>query len=211
MLRACLEDIASFPDTLIVLNHPLIDQGRIGHAMHVSAVDDFLSHHPGLVHALEINALQSWTVNKRVVAIGERFGLPLISGGDRHGIEPNGAINLTAAADFGGFAREIREEKKSDILFMPQFRDPLSLRYLRNAEVIMGYYPELGDRSHWYDRVFYQCPDGVTRSVAQMVGDRSTLVKTTERIAKMLRATADVSTPFAPLFAKTKSTTIIRH
>lgn len=204
MLRACLEEIVSFPDTLVVLNHPLIDQGRIGHAMHISAVDDFLSNHGGLVHALEINAMQSWRVNKKVVAIADRYDLPLISGGDRHSFEPNAVINLTAAKDFAGFAREIREEKKSDIMIMSHFRQSLTLRYLRNAQVIMADYPELGARRHWYDRVFYQCPDGVVRSVAEMTGERGKLVRTTNRIARVVRATADVSQPFSPIFTRLK-------
>ncbi len=43
----------------------------------------------------------------------------LISGGDRHGVEPNANINLTNATSFTEFVHEIRRQKKSNVLFMP--------------------------------------------------------------------------------------------
>ena len=54
----------------------------------------------------------------------------LISGGDRHGVEPNANINLTNAASFTEFVHEIRREKKSNLLFMPQYAQPWKHRIL---------------------------------------------------------------------------------
>lgn len=53
---------------------------------------------------------------------------------------------------------------------MPQTRRSLGLRYAENVKAIMDDYPELPGRECWYDRVFYRCPDGVTRSFAELVG-----------------------------------------
>lgn len=200
--RDALGGIAAIPDTLIVLNHPLVDQGRIGHKIHASLVKDFIKNHGARVHALELNTFQPWSVNRRVVTIARETGLPLVSGGDRHGFEPNGSINLTAAKTFAGFAREIREEKKSEVLFMPQYREAIALRYARSMEAIMADYPELGPRARWNDRVFYQCPDGITRSVTELAGERSGVVRTTNRIRETIGVINQLAKPIAPILAR---------
>ena len=167
-----LAALSAFPETLVVVNHPFVNEGRIGRSMHASLVRSFIARHQPFVHALEVNALQPWHVNRRAVAIAEESGLPLVAGGDRHAFDPSGAINLAAADTMGGFVRMIREEKRNDILFMPQYHRSLMMRYARSVEAIMADYPALGDRAHWYDRTFLVCPDGATRSLAQMTGGR---------------------------------------
>ena len=171
-LGGILADLAALPDTLIVFNHPLSDQGRIGFEIHESRVREFLDRHRASLHALEVNAMQTWDMNRRVAAMAEKAKLPVVSGGDRHGFEPNGAINLTNARTFAEFAREVREEKKSDVLFMPQMRRSLNLRYAENVKAIMEDYPELPGRRSWYDRVFYTFPDGTTRPFINLMDGR---------------------------------------
>lgn len=66
----------------------------------------------------EINGLRPWRENRAVIAFAEAAAKPVISGGDRHGLEPNANLNLTNAANFAEFADEVRTGW-SDILIMP--------------------------------------------------------------------------------------------
>ncbi len=56
-----------------------------------------------------------------------------IAGGDRHGVEPNANINLTNATTFTEFVHEVRREKKSRVLFMPQYAEPWKHRILQST------------------------------------------------------------------------------
>jgi hypothetical protein len=68
-----------------------------------------------------------------VTQLASSFRLPLISGGDRHGREPNACVNLTNAASFPEFVEEVRNDGWSDVLFMPQYREPSKLRILQTC------------------------------------------------------------------------------
>ncbi len=208
LVREALAAVAAHPGTLIVLNHPLTDQGRIGQSMLAELAEDFMTYCKPYIHALEINALQPWAVNQRVIKLAEKWSLPLVAGGDRHGFEPSGAINLTNAKTFKEFAREVRDEKKSVILFMPQFRKSIAIRYGHEIEDIMATYPTLGKRARWHDRVFYMCPDGVTRSVTEMTGKNSRLLTRTKHIVTALELANLVAKPLGPAFAKIRSASL---
>jgi hypothetical protein len=105
------------------------------------------------IHALELNGLRPWKENRDVAVLAGSKPLPLISGGDRHGREPNANIKLTNAATFAEFVGEIRRYGWSDVLFMPQYREPFRLRILRNMCDILEDDPEhsLG-WTRWCDR-----------------------------------------------------------
>lgn len=192
-LAEILRELDSLPNTLVILNHPLSDQGRIGQEIHASVVQDFLAKNGQWIHALEINAMQSWDINRRVAIIAKDIDLPLIAGGDRHGFEPNGIINITNADTFGAFADEIRREKKSDIFFMPQYHESLTLRYAENVRAMMGRYDELPGHERWHDRVFYDCPDGVTRSFTEMAAKKHSLLSTVNRVIGVMGFFVDYS------------------
>jgi hypothetical protein len=85
-----------------------------------------------------------------------RLATPVVSGGDRHGCEPNANVNLTNAASFSEFVEEIRFDGVSDILFMPQYRESRRLRYIETIWDILRDYPEQPNRVRWSDRVFYR-------------------------------------------------------
>ena len=86
----------------------------------------------------------------------------LITGGDRHGVEPNANINLTNAASFTEFVHEIRREKKSNMLFMPQYAEPWKHRILQSAIDAVRHYPEFPQGSRtWDERVYH--PDAQRR------------------------------------------------
>jgi hypothetical protein len=149
------------PEVLIVLNHPMWDEARIGALSHAQLLGTFLERYGDRIHALELNGLRPWSENSRVMWVAEHTGHALISGGDRHGLEPNANLNLTNAATFAEFVGEIREDRVSDVLFMPHYREPVSLRMIETIFDIVREYPEfpLG-RRHWSDRVFYTHDDG---------------------------------------------------
>lgn len=160
LLPALLDDLSAMPDVLVVLNHPLSDEGRIGCRPHQDHLNRFLRDHHRRLHALELNALQSWADNREVIELARSFGLPLISGGDRHACEPNGNLNLTNAVTLSEFIAEIRRDRVSNILFMPQYQESLKLRYIENVWRVMKDYPEMPGRTRGSDRVFYVTNDG---------------------------------------------------
>lgn len=107
--------------------------------------------------------------NRQVIWLAEHSGHPVISGGDRHGLEPNANINLTNARTFAEFTAEIRQERRSDILFLPQYREPIRLRRIETMWDIVRDYPELPiGRRCWNERVFYKMDDGSVRSLAEI-------------------------------------------
>ncbi len=201
-LGTVLGEVAALPDVLIVFNHPLSDQGRIGFEIHESLVREFLSRHRASIHALEVNALQPWDMNRRVANMANDAHLPLISGGDRHSFEPNGAVNLTRAGTFAEFVHEVRDEGRSTILFMPQTRRSLNLRYAENVRAVMNDYPELPGRQFWYERVFYECPDGVIRSFTELIGRHSYALDAMDLAMGALGIATAAIKPLTPVFAQ---------
>ena len=168
-----LERLHSLPETLIVFNHPLWDEKEIGQTEHRQHVDAFIRGFGRWLHALELNGLRPWQENQSVAQLAAAFSMPLISGGDRHGREPNACVNLTNASSFAEFADEVRRDGWSDVLFMPQYREPFKLRILQNVGDILE-----NDEQHslgwmrWCDRVFYVTDEGVEKSLAELWGNR---------------------------------------
>jgi len=178
-IREMLADLDELPETLIVWNHPAWDEARIGSAAHAASARQFEERFGQFLHALELNGLRPWSENCAVIHMAEASGHPLISGGDRHGLEPNANLNVTNAATFSEFVDEIRSDRHSDILFMPQYREPLRLRMIETMFDIVREYPQFpADRRRWSDRVFYEESDGVPRPLSAMwQGDGPWLVQ----------------------------------
>jgi hypothetical protein len=159
-LAGLLEALNGCPGVLVVLNHPLWDEKGIGLDAHFETLQTLLDEHGCWFHALEVNGLRSWDENKRVIALGRTRGIPVVSGGDRHGREPNAILNVSHATTFEGFVYEIRQERVSRVLFMPQYREPLKWRILQTMFDILRDYPENAPgRRSWADRVFYRNPE----------------------------------------------------
>ena len=144
------------PEVLIVFNHPLWDQHGLGQSTFRNILDRFLKCYVGFFHAFELNAMRPWIENKAVIALGAVWQRPLISGGDRHGCEPSGALNLTCATSFSDFVDEIRLEQRSHIVFMPQYAELLGIRCMQTVIDVIRDYPEhpVGSR-RWDERVFH--------------------------------------------------------
>lgn len=151
-----LAALHEMPEVLIVFNHPLWDQYCLGQTTFLRNLDLFLQRHVQFFHALELNAMRSWSENKSVIELAAVWQRPLISGGDRHGCEPSGALNLTQATSFPEFISEIRREQLSHIVFMPQYAEPLGIRFMQTVIDTIRDYPEhpVGSR-RWDERVFH--------------------------------------------------------
>ncbi len=70
----------------------------------------------------------------------------------------NSAYN---AKTFAEFAEEIRVDKRSEIVLMPEYKQPLHSRQLQSFAEILKHYPEFPEgRQKWFDRVYYDIGDG---------------------------------------------------
>ena len=171
-LRKLLNELNDDPAVLVVLNHPFWDAESIGPEAHRRSLTDFLGKYGRNVHGVELNGMRSRRENKQVFALGKETSLPVISGGDRHGCEPNAVLNLTQAGTFEGFVQEIRLERHSEVLLMPQFFEPLQARILESAWHALSDAPGEFGRRHWMSRVFYQGEDRLPKPVSEFMGTR---------------------------------------
>ena len=153
-LRDILAGLDDEKNTLIVLNHPYWDGESIGPSAHRRLLEEFLASHLPFLHAIELNGMRSRRENREVIALGEAIDRPVISGGDRHGCEANAVLNVSRADSFDEFVEEIRCDRRSRIVLMPQFFEPLPLR-----------------RSHWMTRIFIE-QDGEPKALSQFTGTR---------------------------------------
>ena len=153
----------------MVFNHPMWDLYLVGAEKHQFLVNEFLQKNGNSLHALELNGLRHWDENRATRRLAERWNMLLISGGDRHGVEANANINLTNATSFTEFVHEIRREKKSNMLFMPQYAEPWKHRILQSAIDAVRYYPDFPQGSRtWDERVYHPDRDGVPRPLSEL-------------------------------------------
>ena len=157
------------PNVLVVFNHPMWDLYLVGAEKHEFLVNEFLQKNGAYLHAMELNGLRHWDENRRTRRLAEKWNMLLISGGDRHGVEPNANVNLTNAASFTEFVHEIRREKKSNMLFMQQYSEPWKHRILQSAIDAVRHYPEFPQGSRtWDERVYHPDLNGVIRPLSEL-------------------------------------------
>src|SRR5215469_11590 len=155
------------PNVLVVFNHPMCDLYLVGKERHQFLVNEFLQKNGAYLHALELNGLRHWEENRGVRRLAEQWNMPLISGGDRHGVEPNANLNLTNATSFTEFVHEIRREKKSNVLFMPQYAEPWKHRLLQSTLDAIRDYPNIPQGSRtWDERAYPPDANGVIRPLS---------------------------------------------
>jgi hypothetical protein len=165
ILRALHEEA----NVLVVFNHPMWDLYLIGKERHEFLVNEFLQVNGNYLHALELNGLRNWDENRAVRRLAAQWNMLLISGGDRHGVEPNANLNLTNAASFTEFVHEVRREKRSDMLFMPQYAEPWKHRLLQSTIDAIRHYPEFPQGSRtWDERVYHPDANGVARPLSEL-------------------------------------------
>lgn len=169
MLHDLLAELDSIPSVLILFNHPLWDLYRIGEDAHEVLANDFLARHGQFIHALELNGLRNWAENQKVHTLARQWNQLVISGGDRHGIEPNANINLTHATSFSEFVHEVRRDRVSHVLFMPQYRQPWKHRILQSTLDAIRNYPNFPENSQrWDQRVFAPNRNGELRPLSDL-------------------------------------------
>jgi hypothetical protein len=168
-LTEILRALDDEPNVLVIFNHPLWDLYLIGKEKHTFLVNEFLQKNGAFLHALELNGLRNRDENQATRQLAEQWKMLLISGGDRHGLEPNANINLSNASCFTEFVHEVRREKKSNVLFMPQYAEPWKLRLLQSTLDAIRHYPEFPQGSrNWDERVYHPNADGVVRPLSEL-------------------------------------------
>jgi len=169
LLTEMLAELDELPSVLLVLNHPLWDLYRIGQEKHRFLLNDFLAVHGQYCHAVELNGLRHWDENREVAKLATQWNQLLISGGDRHGIEPNANLNLTRATSFTEFVHEVRNQRQSHVLFMPQYAEPWKQRILNSTLAAIRNYPDFPEGSRrWDDRVFHPDAEGNSRQLSEL-------------------------------------------
>ncbi len=162
-LSEVLAMLHELPEVLLIFNHPGWDLSGIGRQRYAQVLARFLRGNVRFLHAFELNAMRSRSENKGVIELAGLWRRLLISGGDRHGCEPSGALNLTRAESFSEFVYEIRVEQRSNVLFMPQYAEPLGIRTTQAVLDVIRDYPGYSPGCRrWDDRVFHpaQCAAG---------------------------------------------------
>jgi hypothetical protein len=168
-LTEILQALDNEPNVLVVFNHPLWDLYLIGAEKHKFLVNEFLQKNSAFLHALELNGLRNQDENNAVQRLARQWNKLLISGGDRHGVEPNANINLSNASCFTEFVHEVRREKKSHVLFMPQYAEPWKLRLLQSTLDAIRHYPEFPQGSrNWDERAYHPDANGVVRPLSEL-------------------------------------------
>ena len=161
-----------------VAEHP--QERSLGFDIHVISflIDSQGKHHEALlrtllckagqfIHALELNGMRPWQENQSVLHLSYACNQLVISGGDRHGCEPNAILNLTNAESFTEFVYQIRRERFSHVLFMPQYTDPYALRILQVLLDAIREYPSIGPCS-WDERAFHPDHAGVIKPISEL-------------------------------------------
>ena len=149
------------PEVLVIFNHPLWDLSSLGQQRYSQVLNQFLQGNVRFLHAFEVNAMRSWKENDAVIQLADRWQRLIVSGGDRHGCEPSGVLNLTCAQSFSEFVDEVRKKQRSHVLFMPQYSESMCMRTIQTLLDVLREYPEYPAGSQrWDGRVFH--PDHIT-------------------------------------------------
>ena len=172
-LGELLSTLAANRGTLIVFNHPCWDENAIGQEAHMQWATQFIKHYGEYLHALELNGLRPWAENREVIRLGFACEKPLISGGDRHAVEPNTILDLTDATTFSEYVEQVRSGW-TNVLVTRQYSEPFKFRILQSLQEVMAYREDHGRGwKRWSDRVFYRCEDGVVRSLTTLFGEKA--------------------------------------
>jgi hypothetical protein len=169
LLREIMAELDEIPNVLIVFNHPMWDLYRVGKERHDVLVNEFLAVYGQYIHALELNGLRDWKENREAAELAGRWNQLTISGGDRHGVEPNANVNLTRSTCFTGFVHEVRRERQSHVLYMPQYAEPWKHRILQSTLDAIRDYPHFPEGARrWDQRVYHPDSNGEMRPLVEL-------------------------------------------
>ncbi len=92
---------------------------------------------------------------------------------------------ITDAGTFAEFVDEVRSDGWSDVMFLPQYREPFRVRILENLFQIMQDDPQHSKGwIRWSDRVFYCNQFGIVKSMAEIWGENPPAV--VDRFVKLM-------------------------
>jgi hypothetical protein len=203
LLLNMLRELHECPQVMIVFNHPLWDLHKMG-PVHLAEVKRFIAEAGPAIHAIELNGLRHVRENKQAAELAKDTGHVVISGGDRHGLEPNANINLTSAMSFTEFVEEIRVQRLSHVHFMDQYQGRWEQRILRSTLNAITDFPEfMPGWQRWDERAFHPDKDGVMRPFAELWhnGRAPHLLMNAIRILR-LGAVKGVSAPLSLAFPR---------
>jgi hypothetical protein len=167
-LLSMLRELHEIPQVMVVFNHPLWDLHQAG-ALHIAEMKRFIAEAGETVHALELNGLRHIRENREVAQLARETDHLIISGGDRHGLEPNANINLTNAASFTEFVHEVRVERRSHVHFMEQYQQKWEQRILRSTINAVCDFPDfMPGWQKWDERAFHPDANGEMKSFAEL-------------------------------------------
>ncbi len=169
LLAEVFSELHEIDQVLVVFNHPIWNLSRLDPGRFELVLSDFLAKFSARIHAFELNGLRTWKENQRVAELACAWNQLVISGGDRHAFEPNANVNMTNAACFTEFVREIRVRRVSHVMFMPQFADPLASRFLQTFLDVTRPQPERPEgMQRWDDRVYHCNTRGQPRPLSSL-------------------------------------------
>ena len=191
LLTQILAELDELSGVLIVFNHPLWDLYRVGKERHDVLVNEFLAVNGQYIHALELNGLRDWKENRETSTLAGKWNQLVISGGDRHGVEPNANVNLTRARSFNEFVYEVRRERQSHVLFMPQYAEPWKHRILQSTLAAIRDYPDFPEGSRqWDERVYHPDSEGAMQPLTRlwMMGKAPAYLQAVLGVVRMMGA-----------------------
>jgi hypothetical protein len=195
--RVCdlLRTLHGIPEVLLVFNHPLWNLYGTPPAEFDQNLEDFLALNNANLHAFELNGLRRWEENRRVVSLAAQWRQLIISGGDRHGCEANANLNLTNATSFSEWVHELRAERRSHLLFMPQYDHSLVARCYQTFLDAVGEYPEHSDGAfHWDQRTWHPGRNGTLQPLNQLWTKPPAFLETLLNVARLAETTRMLST-----------------
>jgi hypothetical protein len=156
-------------DVLVVFNHPMWNLYRNPPTEFARNLEEFLKLNNHVIHAFELNGLRGWEENRRTADLAMLWKQVVISGGDRHGLEPNANLNLTRARSFAEWVQEIRIERRSHVMFMPQYSHSLVARRCQTFLEAIREYPNQGDGAmRWDQRTFHPGRNGEVQALSEI-------------------------------------------
>ena len=168
-LHQMLMELHALPQVLVVFNHPIWDLYKVGASRHAAEIDRFLSRSNRFIHAFELNGLRHARENREVAELAARWSQLLISGGDRHGLEPNANINLTRGTSLSEFVREVRIERRGHVHCLSQYARPWEQRILDSTLDAISDHPHFSPGwRRWDERAFHKDSSGNMRSLAEL-------------------------------------------
>lgn len=195
--RVCdlLRTLHAIPEVLIVFNHPRWNLYGLSEAEFAQNVENFLALNNGQLHGLELNGLRRWEENRRVAQLAARWQQILISGGDRHGCEANANLNLTNANSFAEWVHELRRERRSQVLFMPQYDYSYAARCYQTFLDAVGEYPDHSDGApRWEQRTYHPGRDGSVQPLSSIWNHTPAFLRAILNLARLAETTHLLST-----------------